>query len=165
MTTKVALPLMKPDGLDHIQFTQDGAVRIGRPGKSLEFAFGYQGLRFGANTRLIEGGAILQLAADIAPDPYTVEGITLRRSVHAVIEATHHLISSRLIVSRQRRIVCIGKAGVNSPTAPVDLLSGAIEILLEIKPYLDMLAEILPNWPRGKTITEGYPHLQLITRR
>lgn len=158
--TKVILPPMKPDALDHIQFAQDGSIRIGRPGKPLEFAFGYQGLKFGASTRPIEGGAILQLAADIAPDPYTVEGVTLRRSVHAVIEASQYLTCSRLVVTRQKRIFCIGKAAVASPGAPADLLSGAVEILLEIKPYLDMLAELLPTWPREAMTTEGYPHLQ-----
>jgi hypothetical protein len=108
---------------------------------------------------MVEGGSILQVAADIGPDPYTVEGITLRKSVHAVIEASQHLICSRLIVSRQRRIFCIGKASVTSPTAPVELLSGAIEIVLEIKPYLDMLAEVLPNWPRDTKPVNGYPRL------
>jgi hypothetical protein len=158
--TKVVLPPMTPEALDHIQFAQDGSIRIGRPGKPIEFAFGYQGLRFGASTRLVEGGTILQVAADIAPDPYTVEGITLRRSVHAVIEASQQLVCSRLIVTRQKRIFCIGKATIASPSAPVELLSGAIEIVLEIKPYLDMLAEILPHWPRGATTTEGHPHLR-----
>ncbi len=163
--TQVALPPTTPEALDHIQFAQDGSVRIGRPGKSIEFAFGYQGLRFGASTRLVEGGTILQVAADIAPDPYTVEGITLRRAVHAVIDASQQLSSSRLIVTRQKRIFCIGKASISSPSTPVDLLSSAIEILLEIKPYLDLLAEVLPSWPRGAMTTEGYPHLHASTGR
>ena len=157
MKTKASFPPMTPDSLDHIHFDQDGSVRIGRPGKPIEFSFIYQGLRFNASTRMVEGGAILQVAADIGPDPYTVEGITLRKSVHAVIDATQQLICSRLIVSRQRRIFCIGKASVSSPTAPVELLSGAIEIVLEIKPYLDMLAEVLPHWPRDTKPANGYP--------
>ncbi|MDY0882695.1 hypothetical protein ACFPL7_07025 [Dongia soli] len=159
MKTKVSFPPMTPNSLDHIHFAQDGSVRIGRSGKPIEFSFIYQGLCFNAGTRMVEGGAILQVAADIGPDPYTVEGITLRKSVHAVIEATQQLICSRLIVSRQRRIFCIGKASVASPTAPVELLSGAIEIVLEIKPYLDMLAEVLPHWPRATTPTNGYSGL------
>jgi hypothetical protein len=66
-----------------------------------------------------------------------------------VIEASQFLLCSRLVVTRQKRIYCIGKAMISSPSTPTDLLSGAVEIVLEIKPYLDMLAEILPTWPRN----------------
>jgi hypothetical protein len=160
MKTKASFPPMTPDSLEHIEFAQDGSVRLGRHGKPIEFSFVYQGLRFNAGTRMVEGGAILQVAADIGPDPYTVEGITLRKSVHAVIEASQQLICSRLIVSRQRRIFCIGKAAVASPSAPIELLSGAIEIILEIKPYLDMLAELMPSWPRETKRSGGHPALR-----
>jgi hypothetical protein len=141
---------MEPlQALDRIQFEQDGSVRVGQAGRPLEFSFAYQGLRFGASTRQIDVGTILQVAADVAPDPYSVEGATLRRSVHAVIEASQFLSYSRLVVTRQKRIFCIGKSIVTAPSSPTDLLSGTVEIMLEIKPYLDMLAEILPNWPRN----------------
>lgn len=113
----------------------------------MEFSFAYIGLRFGANTRKIDSGTILQVAADIGPDPYSVEGADLRRAVHAIIEESQHLPYSRLVITKQKRIFCIGKASVNTPSAPVDLISAAVEIMLDIKPYLDMLAEILPGWP------------------
>ncbi|HVJ42628.1 MAG TPA: hypothetical protein VM639_14080 [Dongiaceae bacterium] len=146
-----------PQALDRIQFEQDGSVRVGERGRPLEFSFGFQGLRFGANTRQIDSGTILQVAADIAADPYSVEGATLRRSVHAVIDASQALPYSRLVITKQKRIFCIGKAALPTPAAPKDLLSGAVEILLDIKPYLEMLAEILPNWPRHDQNTEQ-PH-------
>jgi hypothetical protein len=142
-------PMEPPQALDHIQFEQDGTVRVGQNGKPLEFSFGYLGLRFGANTRNIDTGTILQVAADIAPDPYSVEGADLRRAVHAIIEESQHLNYSRLVITKQKRIFCIGKASVNTPAAPVDLISAAVEIMLDVKPYLDMLAEILPSWPSG----------------
>lgn len=142
-------PMEPPQALDRIQFEQDGSIRVGQAGRPLEFSFGYLGLQFGASTRRIDSGTILQVAADVAPAPYSVEGATLRRSVHAVIEASQFLLCSRLVVTRQKRIYCIGKASVSTPSTPTDLLSGAVEIVLEIKPYLDMLAEILPTWPRN----------------
>ena len=141
-------PMEPPQALDRIQFERDGSVRMGQGGRPVEFSFAYQGLRFGASTRQIDSGTILQVAADVAPDPYSVEGAALRRSVHAVIEASQHLACSRLVVTKQKRIFCIGKAAMPDHSAPKDLLSGAVEIVLEIKPYLDMLAEIMPNWPR-----------------
>jgi hypothetical protein len=133
--------------LNRIQFEQDGSVRVGDRGRPVEFSFAFQGLHFGASTRQIDSGTILQVAADIAPDPYSVEGASLRRSVHAVIEASQYLVSSRLVITRQKRIFCIGKAAISTPAAPRDLISAAVEILLEIKPYLEMLGEILPTWP------------------
>ncbi|HEX9448912.1 MAG TPA: hypothetical protein VF920_13065 [Dongiaceae bacterium] len=123
-------------------------MRVGQLGKPLEFSFAYQGLRFGANTRRVDSGTILQVAADVAPDPYSVEGASLRRAVHAIIDASHALSNCRLVVTRQKRIFCIGKAAVPESSMPKDVISGAVEIVLEIKPYLDMLAEILPAWPR-----------------
>jgi hypothetical protein len=142
-----------PEALDRIQFEQDGSVSVGHAGRPVEFSFGYQGLRFSANTRRIDSGTILQVAADVAPDPYSVEGATLRRSVHAIIDASQFLSNCRLIITKQKRICCIGKAQILQPSAPTDLLSGAVEIILEVKPYLDMLAEILPNWPRQSRST------------
>lgn len=144
----VFTPMEPPQALDRIQFEQDGSVRVGQSGRPLEFSFSYQGLQFGANTRRIDSGMILQVAADVAPDPYTVEGVALRRAVHAVIEASQFLSYSRLVVTKQKRIFCIGKTSVTTPSTPTDILSGAVEIMLEIRPYLDMLAEIMPNWPR-----------------
>jgi hypothetical protein len=137
-----------PQALDRIHFEQDGSVRVGQAGRPLEFSFAYLGLRFGASTRMVDSGTILQVAADVAPDPYSVEGASLRRAVHAIIDASHELNNCRLVVTKQKRIFCIGKATVPQSSAPVDVISGAVEIVLEIKPYLDMLAEILPNWPR-----------------
>jgi len=72
----------------------------------------------------------------------------LRRAVHAVIEASQFLSYSRLVVTKQKRICCIGKTSVATPSTPTEIISGAVEIMLEIRPYLDMLAEIMPNWPR-----------------
>jgi len=141
-------PMEPPQALDRIQFEQDGSVRVGEYGRPVEFSFAFQGLQFGASTRLVDSGTILQVAADIAPDPYSVEGAALRRSVHAIIDASQALSYSRLVITRQKRIYCIGKAAISTPAAPRDLLSAAVEILLEIKPYLEMLGEILPTWPR-----------------
>jgi hypothetical protein len=144
----VAAPMEPPQALNRIQFEQDGSVRMGQSGRPLEFSFAYLGLRFGASTRQVDSGTILQVAADVAPDPYSVEGASLRRAVHAVIDASHDLSNCRLVVTKQKRIYCIGKATVPQSATPAEVISGAVEIVLEIKPYLDMLAEILPNWPR-----------------
>lgn len=143
----VFAPMEPPQALDRIQFEQDGSVRVGEHGRPMEFSFAFQGLRFGASTRQIDSGTILQVAADIAPDPYSVEGAALRRSVHAIIDASQVLNSTRLVITKQKRIYCIGKAAIATPAAPRDLLSATVEILLEIKPYLEMLGEILPSWP------------------
>ncbi len=96
-----------------------------------------------------QSGPVLQIASDIAPDPYSAEGTTMRSAAHAVIQASHDSPSCRLMVSRQRRIFCVGRARLDSTFTPTSLLTAAVELVLEARPYLTVLRDILPSWQKA----------------
>jgi hypothetical protein len=137
-----------PAGVDQLHFDAAGAVRIGSGGGLVEFAFRFMDIRFSANTRQIQSGPIVQVSGEIAPLPYSAEGIAVRRSTIAIIDASQELAHTRLAISKYKTILCVGKAPVVSPWTPIDLIVAAASVVLEVKPYLQILAEILPSWPK-----------------
>jgi hypothetical protein len=137
-----------PPGVDHLHFDAGGAVRIGRGGGLVEFGFHFMDVRFTATTRQIQSGPVVQISGEIAPLPYSAEGLVVRRSAVAIIEASQQLTHTRLAISKYKTILCVGKAPIISPSTPVDLIAAAVSVMLEVKPFLQILAEILPTWPK-----------------
>lgn len=120
---------------------------MGGSGGLVEFHFRYMDVPFSANTRRIQSGPIVQISGEVAPLPYSAEGIAIRRSTMAIIGASQELGHTRLAISKYKTILCVGKAPIEEPWGPVDLIAAAANIVLEVRPYLQMLAEILPAWP------------------
>ena len=148
-----ALPLLKlqqlPPEEPRLRINADGSLQIGRTDGQIEFAFHYLGITFDANTRPTAGGIVVQLAAEIAPLPYSAEGVATRRAVVAIIEASQAMPEARLVVSKSRWIYCIGKAPLPGNWEAQDVITAATRLVLEVKPYLVMLEEALP--PRAPT--------------
>lgn len=147
MPTSISTP--RPDELNGLDFLPDGTVALSNAKSNVEFAFRAYGLTFSANTRLVESGPVLQIAAEIGSDPYTAEGSHLRDCAHAVINASQQTPACRLMVSRQKRIYCVGRARVSDPWTPTTLIAAAAGLILEVRPYLLVLRDILPKWPRA----------------
>jgi hypothetical protein len=146
-----ALPLLKlqqlPPEEPRLRINADGSLQIGRKDGQIEFAFQFLGITFEANTRPTAHGTVVQLAAEIAPLPYSAEGVATRRAVIAIIEASQAMPEARLVVSKHRWIYCIGKAALPAKWEPQDVISAATRLVLEVKPYLAMLQEALPARP------------------
>lgn len=138
-----------PDELGDLDFLADGTVALKNGKGHVEFSFNAYGLNFSCNTRLIESGPILQIAADIGSDPYTADGTHLRDSAHAIIRASQEAPACRLMVSRQKRIYCVGRARLPEHWTPTALLTAAAGLILEARPYLMVLRDILPKWPQA----------------
>lgn len=147
MPTPINTPM--PEALSSVDFLPDGTLALSTQNSNVAFSFQAYGLTFAANTRLVEAGPVLQIAADIGGDPYTAEGAELRDAAHAIIRASHGVPACRLMVSRQKRIYCVGRTHVSEPWTPTTLIAAAAELLLEIRPYLIVLRDVLPRWPQG----------------
>jgi hypothetical protein len=137
-----------PPGVDHMHIATDGTVRLGKGGELVEFGFSFMDVPFTATTRQIQSGPIIQISGEIAPLPYSAEGVVMRRSALAIIEASQDLAQSRLAISKDKTILCVGKAPFSMPATPVDLIAAVASVILEVKPFLQILAEILPSWPK-----------------
>lgn len=137
-----------PAELDELDVLDDGSIALKRERAHVAFGFRACGLPFSAETRLAETGPVLQIAAEIGGDPYSAEGIEMREAVHAIIRSSHVSPSCRLMVSKQKRIYCVGKANLGETWTPTALLTVAAELVLEARPYLMVLRDILPRWAK-----------------
>ena len=146
-----------PDELHGLDFLPDGTVALSNSKTNVAFSFQAYGLTFSANTRLIESGPVLQISADIGSDPYTAEGAELRDSAHAIIRASQGVPACRLMVSRQKRMYCVGRAEITEPWTPTSLLTAAAGLILEVRPYLLVLRDILPKWPQAGALSGASP--------
>jgi len=135
-----------PAELDELDVLDDGSVALKRERANVAFGFQACGLPFSAEARLTETGPLLQIAAEIGGEPYSAEGVAMREAVHAIIRASHTSSCCRLMVSKQKRIYCIGKAHLEETWTPTALLTAAAELVLEVRPYLMVLRDVLPRW-------------------
>ena len=137
-----------PEAMNELDVLADGSIALKQERANVEFAFKACGLPFSAITRLTDSGPVLQISANIGGDPYTAEGVEMREAVHAVIRYSHTSPSCRLMVSKQKRIYCVGKARLGENWTPTALLTAAAELVLEARPYLMVLRDIMPRWAK-----------------
>jgi hypothetical protein len=137
-----------PAEMNELDVLDDGSIALKRERSNVAFGFKVCGLPFAAETRLTDTGPVLQIAAQIGGDPYSAEGVELREAVHAIIRSSHASPSCRLMVSKQKRIYCVGKAHLSESWTPTALLTVAAELVLEARPYLMVLRDILPRWAK-----------------
>jgi hypothetical protein len=135
-----------PAELDELDVLADGSIALRHERANVEFSFKACGLPFSAITRLIEAGPVLQIAANVAGDPYSVEGVEMREAVHALIRSSQVSPHCRLMVSKHKRIYCVGRTRLDESWTPTALLTAAAELILEARPYLMVLRDILPRW-------------------
>ena len=137
-----------PAELNEVDVLADGSVALKQERSNVEFAFKACGLPFSATTRLTESGPVLEIAANVTGAPYSAEGIEMREAVHAIIRSSQASLHCRLMVSKQKRIYCVGRARLDESWTPTALLTAAAELILEARPYLLVLRDIVPNWSK-----------------
>ena len=126
--------LPHPAELGEIDVMADGSIALKQERAGVELAFRSCGLPFSAVTRVTESGPALQIAAEVASDPYSVEGAGMREAVHALIRSSHAAPHCRVMVSRHKRIYCVGRTQIGNNWTPSALLTAAAELTLEARP-------------------------------
>ena len=109
------------------------------------FTFECLGLRFSASTRVRRTRLWLKLAAKIGPVPYTAESLARRREALAIIRATLALPHGKLGLTRDGHIEVSGEVPLREPFTPVNVVSAAAGLVLEIKPYVTLLGDFVPS--------------------
>jgi len=122
----------------------DGSVARQDPRqRPFAFDFAYHGVAFAARMRLEDDRPFLQLRGECGPLPYSVESIALRRDAFAVLLATRSLPHGRLALCVDRRIHAVGDIPLRTPLTPTNVIAAAAQLLLEIKPYIELLRDLL----------------------
>ena len=126
--------------------SQEGSLgqRLASPGA--EFRFNFLGRTFLAVTRRATCGIELDLAARLGHLPYSAESLAGRSSAKAILAATQQEEHFRLAVSRQQQIYFLAGLVVAQPLCPAGLVAAIVALLLEARPYLEVLRDSLPAW-------------------
>lgn len=134
-----------PIEFNTIVVREDGSVERYSPGRPVAFQFAFLGIPFTAHTQTEDDHPILHLSGEVGPVPYSAESIPVRRATHAILRATWSLPHVRLVAWPAGRIRATGRIPLSRPLTPVALISAVASVMLDLRPYLDLLGEFLPE--------------------
>ncbi len=121
----------------------DASGRIARRDNSdVVFSFSVVGTEFRACARSGADGVQLAIEADLAQLPFSAESPAARREL-VRLATESRLAHGRLVVVDQRQLALSTRIDVPAPAAPVDVIAGLVAMVLELRPYLTRIAELL----------------------
>jgi len=126
-----------PVEVGEIELTEEGVLRPREPDQPLSFSFIYNGIKFHADVPHDPSQAI-HLTATLGVLPYSMENAFGRRAAKAIV-ARAQLPNGRLRIGEQLRVMIELAATPPRPRTPVSVLSTVTALLMEAKPYLDLL--------------------------
>jgi len=131
----------------------DEAGRIVRRESSeVLFSFTVVGTEFRACARAGAAGVQLAVEADLAPLPYSAESPAARQALQR-LAAESRLSHGRLLVVGHRQLALSTHIDVPAPAAPVDVIAGLVAMVLELRPYLTRIAELLAGAVTARAAT------------
>lgn len=132
---ETALPLE----VGSVTLAGDGHIARGGEDRPLYFRFAACGIEFEA--RLANRRAPLRLRANLGKLPYSAESPDGRRLARIVMAATDRLPCGQILLSPEQDMLLEGELQPPSPRTPANVIATAVALVLDFKPYLDLLAE------------------------
>lgn len=126
-----------PVEVGEIEFGQEGVLRQRTSDKPLTFTFFYHGIKWAAAVPHDRDGPI-KLTAVLGVIPYSIENAFGRRAAKAIV-ARAHLPNGRLWIDDTTRVHIELSGTPPRPRTPVSVLSSVTAMLIDAKPYLDLL--------------------------
>ena len=129
-------------GLGLRSVSVDGSGRLKRMSETgiLGFTFEYLGFTFAVRAETSDTSGRLRVHADLGHLPYTAEAPFERANVWAIVSAAARALGGRLQLARTQQILLIEDFYFDEPLTPILLLASTTRLLLEVKPYLELLA-------------------------
>ena len=118
---------------------EDGHIAHNTDDRPLSFRFSACGIDFEAD--LASKAAPLRLRANLGKLPYSAESPDGRRLARLVMASTDRLCRGHILLSPDQDMLLEGELNPPSPRTPVNVIAAAVTLILEFKPYLDLLAE------------------------
>ncbi len=138
---EAALPLE----VGSLALGEDGHIQHGREDSPLHFRFTACGLDFEAD--LAGKDAPLRLTAHLGKLPYTAQSPDGRRLARSVLAATDRLRRGQILLTENQDMILQGELTPPSPRTAVNVIATATALILDFKPYIDLMAEALNLHP------------------
>jgi len=139
-----------PLGLNTIYQTDDGVLAIPEAEHPSRVRFFVQGLPFNlalspkpAGAAEGEDGTVCQIWAEIGFVPYTVQSPERRRAVLTILRHAEALVHARFVIDGRQKILLTSEQRSPDGLSPDDVIHQAVLMILQGRPYLDLLAEYL----------------------
>lgn len=139
-TVKLVSEQMLPLEVGNVQVDDDGTLRARDSEVPLDFTFSFLDIDFEVQVSGGDDGA-LRVAAVVGRLPYTVENGWTRTFLYKVMTAARKLRRSRLSIDGNNLIVLHGEAVPPAPRTPMSIMATLTALVVEAKPYLEMIAE------------------------
>jgi hypothetical protein len=117
----------------------DGHIRHADEDRPLFFRFTACGIEFEGD--LASRTAPLRLRANLGKLPFSAESPDGRQLARTVMAATDRLRRGHILLSAEQDMVLEGELNPPSPRTPVAVIATAVALILDFKPYLDLLGE------------------------
>ncbi len=104
------------------------------------FAFECHGVKFDAAIRKTgDSGAQLVVRCHLGHVPYSAESATLRRYLHAVVDAGTGLPMAEITLDRRHAIVLCGTMNFPEVPSPAVTAAGTAAIAITVKPVVELI--------------------------
>ncbi len=125
-----------------IEIDGQGRIRARADKGPLRFAFAYRGVEFGAE---VATGAEprVRLSAELGKLPYSMEIGHGRHTIRRILVASARLPHGRIGLSDSDDMRLEAESSPPAPFTPASLMAAVAALLLDFRPYLDLVARVL----------------------
>ena len=133
-----------PIEINSVSISSEGAIELRHEDSPVTFRFTFLGHSFSGQAFGTANGAHLTIGADLLPLPYSIESRQRRQRALALLQATRHLPHTRLMTGANKSVRAVGELPVERPLTAGRLIGAISVLLIELMPYLALVAELLP---------------------
>ncbi|MGF1609774.1 MAG: hypothetical protein ACFCUQ_10285 [Kiloniellales bacterium] len=131
-----------PLEVGRIEVDDEGYLRAREGDQPLGFRFSFRGFDFDVLVESGEAGSV-HLKGALGVLPFTAESDIGRRVVQRLFAAADKLNRGRLVLSERGEITIEASTVPPKPRTPISIMATVAALLLEAKPYIELLAEVL----------------------
>lgn len=115
-----------------------------REDKCLDFGFEFRGIPFVVRASAVNQGTNMEIRANLGTLPYTAEDPERRATALAILDTAAGDLGGRIHLTNKQRVVLTERYRFDEALTPAVLLTRAVELVLRTKPYLELLALVVP---------------------
>jgi len=133
-----------PIEINSVAVSSDGVIEPRSKDRPVAFRFAFMGHRFSGQATGTTDGATLTIGADLLPLPYSIESRQRRQRALTLLQATRNLPHTRLLTGANMSVRAVGEIPIERPLTAGRVIGGITVLLVELLPYLALVAEFLP---------------------
>lgn len=119
---------------------------IGGTDSLLHLHFDWNSHRFDAVlNRNGEENCDLTVTSDLGLMPFTAEGLQKRVNIFAILRAAQASYPIRIDITKSQRLKLTASAALPNPVTTRAAIAGVTALLVQARPYLDMIQMLQPN--------------------